>query len=98
LALDAMSVEDRVELGIRTNEERIAQLEGDVGYGDPNGGSDDTEDGEEVKPLLGVVLPPVPKSEMIGLDAPLCVTCGVRMQPAGSCYVCDSCGSTSGCS
>ncbi|MGH4018251.1 MAG: vitamin B12-dependent ribonucleotide reductase [Pseudonocardiaceae bacterium] len=31
-------------------------------------------------------------------DAPLCFTCGVKMQPAGSCYVCSSCGSTSGCS
>ncbi|MHB1614644.1 MAG: vitamin B12-dependent ribonucleotide reductase [Actinomycetes bacterium] len=31
-------------------------------------------------------------------DAPLCLTCGVKMRPAGSCYVCESCGSTSGCS
>jgi len=32
------------------------------------------------------------------LDAPLCYQCGSKMQPAGSCYVCSSCGSTSGCS
>ena len=32
------------------------------------------------------------------LDAPLCYSCGSKMQPAGSCYVCSSCGSTSGCS
>ena len=32
------------------------------------------------------------------VDAPLCMTCGVKMRPAGSCYVCESCGSTSGCS
>ena len=31
-------------------------------------------------------------------DAPLCYACGSKMQPAGSCYVCPSCGSTSGCS
>src|SRR3954452_19487086 len=31
-------------------------------------------------------------------DAPLCMTCGIKMRPAGSCYVCESCGSTSGCS
>ena len=30
------------------------------------------------------------------LDAPLCYQCGSKMQPAGSCYVCSSCGSTSG--
>jgi adenosylcobalamin-dependent ribonucleoside-diphosphate reductase len=32
------------------------------------------------------------------VDAPLCFTCGVTMRPAGSCYVCEQCGSTSGCS
>jgi ribonucleoside-diphosphate reductase alpha chain len=31
-------------------------------------------------------------------DAPLCLTCGTTMRPAGSCYVCEGCGSTSGCS
>jgi ribonucleoside-diphosphate reductase alpha chain len=31
-------------------------------------------------------------------DAPLCLTCGVKMRPSGSCFVCESCGSTSGCS
>jgi ribonucleoside-diphosphate reductase alpha chain len=31
-------------------------------------------------------------------DAPLCLTCGTKMRPAGSCYVCEGCGSTSGCS
>ncbi|HEY1174625.1 MAG TPA: vitamin B12-dependent ribonucleotide reductase [Phytomonospora sp.] len=31
-------------------------------------------------------------------DAPLCMTCGTKMRPAGSCYVCEGCGSTSGCS
>ena len=28
----------------------------------------------------------------------LCLTCGTKMRPAGSCYVCEGCGSTSGCS
>jgi ribonucleoside-diphosphate reductase alpha chain len=32
------------------------------------------------------------------VDAPYCSTCGVRMRPAGSCFVCESCGTTSGCS
>lgn len=30
--------------------------------------------------------------------APLCYNCGNRTQRAGSCYVCSSCGSTTGCS
>jgi ribonucleoside-diphosphate reductase alpha chain len=39
-----------------------------------------------------------PTTSKTALDAPLCFTCGVKMRPAGSCYVCESCGSTSGCS
>jgi len=31
-------------------------------------------------------------------DAPLCMNCGIKMRPAGSCHVCEGCGSTSGCS
>jgi ribonucleoside-diphosphate reductase alpha chain len=31
-------------------------------------------------------------------DAPYCYQCGNAMQRAGSCYVCGSCGATSGCS
>ncbi|WP_432557443.1 vitamin B12-dependent ribonucleotide reductase [Granulicoccus sp. GXG6511] len=32
------------------------------------------------------------------VDAPLCFTCGTKMRPSGSCYVCEGCGATSGCS
>lgn len=45
--------------------------------------------------------PVVPKSvaeDARLIDAPLCYNCGNKMRPAGSCYVCESCGSTSGCS
>ncbi len=31
-------------------------------------------------------------------DAPLCYNCGNQTQKAGNCYVCTSCGSTTGCS
>jgi ribonucleoside-diphosphate reductase alpha chain len=31
-------------------------------------------------------------------DAPLCMTCGVKMRMSGACYVCEGCGNTSGCS
>lgn len=31
-------------------------------------------------------------------SAPICMDCGVTMQRAGSCYLCISCGNTSGCS
>ncbi len=32
------------------------------------------------------------------VDSPLCMNCGTKMRPAGSCHVCEGCGSTSGCS
>ena len=38
------------------------------------------------------------KFQGISADAPMCMTCGTKMRPAGSCYVCEGCGSTSGCS
>jgi ribonucleoside-diphosphate reductase alpha chain len=50
------------------------------------------------------VVPASPRTElaftpgMAAVDAPFCSTCGVRMRPAGSCFVCESCGTTSGCS
>ena len=31
-------------------------------------------------------------------DAPLCMSCGTKMRMAGSCFVCEGCGNTSGCS
>jgi ribonucleoside-diphosphate reductase alpha chain len=60
----------------------------------------------ELPPVPAVPAPGAPASttELIEsqqgrvADAPLCLTCGSKMRPAGSCYVCEGCGSTSGCS
>jgi tRNA(Ile2) C34 agmatinyltransferase TiaS len=41
---------------------------------------------------------PENKVEVKYSDAPLCYNCGNKMRPAGSCFVCEGCGSTSGCS
>lgn len=43
---------------------------------------------------------PAPAKARIGLDAaaPLCYNCGNHTRKAGSCYVCETCGSTTGCS
>jgi len=51
-----------------------------------------------VQAELSVAQPGEELSLATAVDAPLCFTCGVKMRPAGSCYVCESCGSTSGCS
>ncbi|MGI9646710.1 MAG: vitamin B12-dependent ribonucleotide reductase [Ilumatobacteraceae bacterium] len=39
-----------------------------------------------------------PAAEVATADAPMCMVCGVSMVRAGSCHVCTTCGSTSGCS
>jgi ribonucleoside-diphosphate reductase alpha chain len=39
-----------------------------------------------------------PMSAMNAGDAPMCSSCGNMTQRAGSCYVCTTCGTTSGCS
>jgi len=52
------------------------------------------------KPVSGVgsSMELLEKVQAKAADAPLCFTCGTKMRPAGSCYVCEGCGSTSGCS
>jgi ribonucleoside-diphosphate reductase alpha chain len=40
----------------------------------------------------------VAKKSVIDHSAPMCYNCGNQTQKAGSCYVCTSCGSTTGCS
>ena len=58
----------------------------------------------ELAPSAGPAAQPHSSVELIEsqqgrtADAPLCLTCGTKMRPAGSCYVCEGCGSTSGCS
>jgi ribonucleoside-diphosphate reductase alpha chain len=53
------------------------------------------------KPVTAEVRTTAEMFELItgtSVDAPLCFTCGTKMRPSGSCYVCEGCGSTSGCS
>jgi ribonucleoside-diphosphate reductase alpha chain len=97
LALDHLPPEKREALGIRSIAERkeTARAEGEAkGVGSPG----------PVKPTEAATVVPAQPGDVIerpqaqAADAPLCYTCGSKMQPAGSCYVCPSCGSTSGCS
>ncbi len=40
----------------------------------------------------------VVSSAPVDHDAPMCFDCGIKMIRAGACHVCESCGTTSGCS
>ncbi len=90
LALDYLPKEKREELGIRSIEERKALATGGNGYG--------LEPPTEPKVEVEAPRPAAERPGAQAIDAPLCYSCGSKMQPAGSCYVCPSCGSTSGCS
>jgi ribonucleoside-diphosphate reductase alpha chain len=100
LALDFLPVEERTELGILSTQERTQPtLPGVEEMSTPSVGL--VEDGLSRGMVVetGAADPgsrPTARAEQ--LDAPLCYNCGNTMQRAGSCYVCGSCGSTSGCS
>ncbi|RCV56963.1 vitamin B12-dependent ribonucleotide reductase [Marinitenerispora sediminis] len=110
LALDYLPYEERAALGVLSAEERAAQLAGE----DPaqvaaqvesyaQSAPVSAEDAESERPSRETRTAHT-TTELLELkqgftaDAPLCVTCGTKMRPSGSCYVCEGCGSTSGCS
>ncbi len=108
LALDYLPYERRAELGIFTAEERSAQTAAKYGAGELEA-DPDVEGLQASAPVEAAA--PEPRTAPAGsgasgglidiqtaVDAPLCFTCGITMRAAGSCYVCEQCGSTSGCS
>ncbi|TWF94102.1 ribonucleoside-diphosphate reductase class II [Saccharopolyspora dendranthemae] len=109
LALDYLSYEKRAQLGIFTVDEREAQ----VNNTEPAQGTDNvdldtmrstvdysraekSESKDEVRAGSSTELLELQLGK--AADAPLCMTCGTKMRPSGSCYLCEGCGSTSGCS
>jgi len=100
LALDYLSTQDRTELGILSTQERTQPtLPGVEEMATPSAGLVDDGLSAGVTAAANSSEPAVrPMARAEQLDAPLCYNCGNTMQRAGSCYVCGSCGSTSGCS
>ena len=110
IAVDYMPLSERSELGILTQQERLQPtlpgVEEAAIVDHPSDATGqvklDLEHGTSTPVTPPAVAAPAPpkmvapqKNEVI---APLCYSCGNEMQRAGSCYVCGSCGSTSGCS
>ena len=105
LALDHLPDETRAALGIFTTAERTAQL--DAGEAARAEQPERTEQPEPAERSVAAETGPatvhstaelVEAQQGLIADAPLCLSCGVKMRPSGSCYVCENCGSTSGCS
>ena len=95
LALDYLSFDDRLELGLASFEDmpsEQATLLVDV----------DENISIKVEEPVVAKATDVQKSDTAKKSAdntaPLCYNCGNQTQRAGSCYVCSSCGSTTGCS
>ena len=113
LALDYLSFDDRADLGIYTAAERARYVETGSYLSEEeeaempeaeslrNDAYDDFNvDGARQPSLIDAHTTAELMESMTGraVDAPLCMTCGTKMRPSGSCYVCEGCGSTSGCS
>ena len=95
LALDYLSNEEREALGIMSSAERTQPTLPGVEE------SATTNVGIETTPIALSTAPSAPAAPLARAeqrDAPYCYSCGDVMQRAGSCYVCSSCGTTSGCS
>lgn len=110
LAVDYLDFDERSELGILTSEERtVPDTPTLTSYTGTTAASTTAEtttaattttapttdaDAPAAPSAPGGLSAPSPGNP----DAPYCMQCGVRMQRAGSCHACPSCGSTSGCS
>jgi len=114
LALDYLPLETRAAMGLYTANERSAALDsGEYAVTAPVAPASDEvaiSKPMESKPV-DIAIEKAPDTSGVGsstellekfagfkTDAPLCMTCGVKMRPSGACYVCEGCGSTSGCS
>jgi ribonucleoside-diphosphate reductase alpha chain len=108
LALDYLTLAERTELGIFSTQERTQPtLPGveematpspglvDDGLSGATGGAAAVSSGAAGARDADAGQPIVRAEQR---DAPFCYNCGNHMQRAGSCYVCGSCGTTSGCS
>jgi ribonucleoside-diphosphate reductase alpha chain len=113
LALDYLPFETRSGMGIYTAEERQRQLETGSYVAEPAEDELPEAESLKAAPPADAATTaaerPAPvevhtSAELLeavtgnAVDAPLCFTCGTKMRPAGSCHVCEGCGSTSGCS
>ena len=99
LALDYLPQSEREELGVLSTSERIQPtLPEVVEQATPSHPINEQPTLLDPAPVARASAPaPAPAREE-QRDAPMCYSCGNHMQRAGSCYVCSSCGSTSGCS
>jgi ribonucleoside-diphosphate reductase alpha chain len=98
LALDYLSFDDQLELGLATYSQDVL-VEGQASLLDQVAEQEkgDVEvDNQSISPVPIIFIPE--KISASDISAPMCFSCGNQTQKAGSCYVCTTCGATTGCS
>ena len=106
LALDYLSFDDKLELGLVSLEDspenQLSLIDSSLETSDPtaeiNSRPADPESIKEVIVDEKSIEEDEFKISSSDSTAPLCYNCGNQTQRSGSCYVCTSCGSTTGCS
>lgn len=108
LALDYLSFDDKLELGLAALEdmpEAQTSLLEQPEVATPVAEATVSEEhvNQTAPDMVSQAMAPITqehhqKSVITDSTAPLCYNCGNQTQRSGSCYVCTSCGSTTGCS
>jgi ribonucleoside-diphosphate reductase alpha chain len=102
LALDYLSFDDRLELGLASLEDMPMDEQVTLEL-EPVTAPEPPKVVQEAVAAPQAVVASTPTAAPTAQQrpdeaAPLCYNCGNQTQRAGSCYVCTSCGSTTGCS
>jgi ribonucleoside-diphosphate reductase alpha chain len=99
LALDYLSFDDRLELGLASLDD-MPELEAQTTLLAEDPVVTQVQATPVSELVSNVSSAPAADKKPAAKDstAPLCYNCGNQTQRAGSCYVCSSCGSTTGCS
>ena len=101
LALDYLSFDDRLELGLASFDDLEAETQANqASLLDQTVPDAPVETGADKLQPESPTNTAIAKSKLYVVEsaAPLCHACGNQTQRAGSCYVCRGCGATSGCS
>ncbi len=107
LAINYLSFDDRLELGLASIEDMPEAQTSLLDEPHTAHQVDHVATDIKVEPLQSIEPKPELVAEakitqvastMADNTAPMCFNCGNQTQKAGSCYVCTSCGSTTGCS
>ncbi len=98
LAISYLSFDDRLELGLASFDDMPSEAQISLLDETPAVTAVAAPEPTAVQSQPVAAEAPKPTASTASDTAPLCYNCGNQTQRAGSCYVCTSCGSTTGCS